>query len=168
MSFFQYLSLNLPTTPEYAIHIYINTLNQSRIYYIQGVFRGNACAACTTLFFALPFLFAPPPLIPLPSEPLPCALMNSYFIINYQQWALAGTMFDTIFLFFFLTNKPFFQNLKFYLLLPDMGGCEKNFARFARGQVSHPPFQIPEYAPVHWPVRKPVRGPMRKPVCGLN
>ena len=36
-----------------------------------------------------------------------------------------------------------------------MGGCEavspgmrkKIVARFARGQVSHPPFQIPEYAP---------------------
>ena len=31
-------------------------------------------------------------------------------------------MFGTIFLFFFLTKKPFFQNLKFYLLLPHMGG----------------------------------------------
>ena len=27
------------------------------------------------------------------------------------------------------------------------GGAKKKFARFARGQVSHPPFQIPEYAP---------------------
>ena len=48
-------------------------------------------------------------------------------------------MFGTIFLFFFLTNKPFFQNLKFYLLLPDMGGakqfrggCEKAFSRDSR------------------------------------
>ena len=49
----------------------------------SSVYRGGACAACTP-FFRTSFI-SHPPLFSLPSEPLPCALMNSYFIINYQQ-----------------------------------------------------------------------------------
>ena len=58
-------------------------------------------------------------------------------------------MFGTIFLFFFLTNKPFFQNLKFYLQLPDMGGGDaKQFRALHVRSSFAPPFQIPVYASV--------------------
>ena len=48
------------------------------LVYTVAYTGGCLCCAAHPLFFA-------PPLFSLPSEPLPCALMNSYFIINYQQ-----------------------------------------------------------------------------------
>ena len=88
------------------------------------------------LFFAPLFFIRIPAFFFAALQPLPCALMNSYFIINYQQWA--GTMF-------FLTNKPIFSEFEIlFATAPYGGGCEKGGC----GQVSHPPFQIPEYAPV--------------------
>ena len=72
------------------------------------------------LFFAPLFFIRIPAFFFAALQPLPCALMNSYFIINYQQWA--GTMFGTIFLFFFLTNKPFFSEFEILFATARYGG----------------------------------------------
>ena len=101
------------------------------------------------LFFAPLFFIRIPAFFFAALQPLPCALMNSYFIINYQQWA--GTMF-------FLTNKPIFSEFEIlFATAQHGGGCKKGWVQsifagsakkiFAHGQVLHPPFQIPVYAP---------------------